>query len=224
MLKNANYTIHEFKASKRSDKLPHFCLHCKDIFFRSKKSIQLALNLNSNSTLECCNQKCASILHERTFEVICKNCSAKFLKVRSEFIKSKNHFCSRSCAVSFNNLRENSPKRLSDDVYSSYKEQCRFKFDVYKYPNMFDLEQLDLQGWFTTSNSKRRLKNLDGMSRDHILSISEAFENGYDPYYISHICNCQLISQRENSIKNHKSSISYLELIHNVNQYDHYHQ
>lgn len=47
-------------------------------------------------------------------EVICKNCNKEFMKYQSQVIKSPNHFCSRSCANSFNNKnpnRKHGPKR-----------------------------------------------------------------------------------------------------------------
>lgn len=53
--------------------------------------------------------------------------------------------------------------------------------------------------------------NPNGLSRDH--KINEAIKNNYDPYYITHPMNCDLISHKQNNKKNTMSSITYEKLI-----------
>jgi hypothetical protein len=60
----------------------------------------------------------------------------------------------------------------------------------------------------------------NGVSRDHKISISEAFDKGYNTYYISHPINCELMQQKNNSKKYTKSSITYDELVKLVEEYD----
>ena len=82
-----------------------------------------------------------------------------------------------------------------------------FTFNIYYYPDLFDLELLKQIGW---RNSKT---HPNGMSRDHKVSVAEAIKNNYDPYYIKHVMNCALIPFNENNKKHTKSSITYQELV-----------
>lgn len=53
--------------------------------------------------------------------VNCKNCQKEFKKSLTEFKRSKNHFCSRSCAAKFNNknIKRNKPSSKTITKYSS---------------------------------------------------------------------------------------------------------
>ena len=55
-------------------------------------------------------------------------------------------------------------------------------------------------------------KNVEGLSRDHRVSVNEAIKNNYDPFYIKHPLNCEIMTQRANSSKKGKNSITYEEL------------
>lgn len=48
-------------------------------------------------------------------ETICKHCQKSFFRRQSELNKSKNHFCSKSCAASHNNKQY--PKRIKKKCY-----------------------------------------------------------------------------------------------------------
>lgn len=62
--------------------------------------------------------------------------------------------------------------------------------------------------------------NTNGLTRDHKLSVNEAIKNNYDPYYIKHPLNCELMSWTENNKKKTKSSITYEKLKQLVDDYD----
>lgn len=66
----------------------------------------------------------------------------------------------------------------------------------------------------------RSRDNPNGVTRDHKVSVQEAIRNGYDPYYIRHPINCELMLFRDNAKKHTDSSITYDELIIRVNDYD----
>ena len=71
------------------------------------------------------------------------------------------------------------------------------------------------------SNGKRGgKKNINGLSRDHRISVNEAKKFNYDPYYISHPLNCELMPHQQNNKKKTKSSTTYDELVKLVNDYD----
>ena len=95
------------------------------------------------------------------------------------------------------------------------REQYKFKFNVYDYPDLFNLDLLNEKGFYSPNDQWDK----EGLSRDHKVSIAEAIENDYDPYYITHPLNCNLISQRDNAKKHSNSSISYRELVSLVDQY-----
>jgi hypothetical protein len=92
-----------------------------------------------------------------------------------------------------------------------YRENCSFKFNIYEFPNNFELSLIERYGWYSPKNSK--FPNLNGISRDHILSVSDGFLNGISPTIISHPANCKLVRHSENQIKHAKSNISISELL-----------
>lgn len=106
-------------------------------------------------------------------------------------------------------------KLLQNKLYFQY----RFKFNVYHYPDLFDLELLSSKGWYSPKG-KSGSWNPHGLSRDHKVSVSEAVNNSYDPYYITHPLNCQLMPQIDNVSKHHRSSITYAELRTLVDKYE----
>lgn len=95
----------------------------------------------------------------------------------------------------------------------------KFRFNIFNYPDLFDLDYIKTVGFFCPGGRKRKL-NLNGLSRDHRVSIHESIQNNYDPYYISHPINCNIIPQTENIKKYTKSSLKYEDLVIMVNDYD----
>lgn len=118
-------------------------------------------------------------------------------------------FCSRECIT----LHRNEIK--SD--WELYYVQCKFNFDVYDYPEWFDLSRLTELGWYTASN---RGGNLGGISRDHMISVKYGFLNSISPEVISHPANCNLVSQNENSKKKTACSLTIDELMLRINAFN----
>lgn len=104
-------------------------------------------------------------------------------------------------------------------VYKSKRFQYMFTFNIYNYPKLFDLNLLDEMGFYAPGGKSGHY-NINGLARDHKISISEAIKNNYDPFYIKHPLNCQLLTQAENKKKGTRSSISYSELVKIVDQYE----
>lgn len=94
-----------------------------------------------------------------------------------------------------------------------------FKFNVYDFPKIFDLDELNKIGWYAPKGKSGKW-NPNGLSRDHKVSISESIKNSYDRFYITHPLNCDLIPHKENNKKKQKSSISYEELKSIVDNYE----
>lgn len=89
-----------------------------------------------------------------------------------------------------------------------------FCFNVFHYPDLFDLSLISEFGF---RDSKT---NPNGITRDHKISVNEAIRNNYDPYYIRHPLNCELMFFEENNRKKTKCSISYKKLISLVDAYE----
>ena len=104
-------------------------------------------------------------------------------------------------------------KRICDNCkysfYYVYKPKCEFDFNVYDYPDNFNIELVKKYGWYSPTNKGN---NLDGVSRDHMYSVKDGFINKVNPEVIKHPANCQLLKHTDNSIKNTKSVITLDEL------------
>lgn len=100
-------------------------------------------------------------------------------------------------------------KQSNKEGLERYRQLSEFKFNVYDYPTKFNLLLLEEYGWYKTKN---RGDNPSGISRDHMYSVKDGFENDIDPYYISHPANCKLMKHGDNNKKNTSSSITLEEL------------
>lgn len=133
----------------------------------------------------------------------CKNCNKEFLKKRRRL------FCSNICRTEYD--------RKDMDEYQLYKSECQFKFSLNDFPDEFDFSMVEKYGWY---KAKNRGDNLNGVSRDHKLSIREGFDLGVDPKIISHPANCQLMSHNDNVSKNKKSDITEEKLKSLIKEWD----
>ena len=113
-------------------------------------------------------------------------------------------------------IRRCSPyiKTLKEKYYSA----SRFRFNIYHYPEEFDLELIEKYGWYTCPGKKRKKqpKNISGVSRDHIISVSYGFANNIDSKIISHPANCRIILHSENKVKSGKCDITFEELLERI--------
>lgn len=134
----------------------------------------------------------------------CVHCD-KLFTTRS----NKQKFCSQDC------WKESEELIRSD--WHNYRLACQFKFNVYDYPDYFDLGLLEEHGWYSAAN---RGNNLTGISRDHMISVKEGFRNDIDPAIISHPANCELMLQNDNSSKKTQSSITLSELLDRIENFD----
>jgi hypothetical protein len=88
-----------------------------------------------------------------------------------------------------------------------------FTFGISSYPDLFD-------GAIIREHGMRSRENPNGVTRDHRVSVQESILNGYDPYYIKHPLNCELMLFDQNNKKKTKSSMSYEDLVAKVKEYD----
>lgn len=127
--------------------------------------------------------------------IVCKGCSNNIVKTK------KIKFCSKECYKNY--------RRRNMSAFKIYKCDCLFAFSLNSFPNEFNFKLIKQHGWYKPKN---RGNNLNGVSRDHMYSICDGFNNSIDPYLISHPANCKLVLQKDNSTKHKKSSITLFEL------------
>lgn len=142
-------------------------------------------------------------------ERICKQCNKIF------YNKNKTCFCNNKCRKQFNYKI-----RLSKNIYESYwqyRRDCNFNFNLKDYPNEFDFNLIKKYGWYKPKN---RGDNLNGVSRDHIISVKYGFENNISPEIISHPANCQLMVHNENVKKYIDCDITIKELKEKINKWN----
>lgn len=108
-----NHTQNEFDSARTNDKLSLICEQCDKPFFITKKRIIDAQRLNQKMQAIFCSVKCANIAQTKKIEIKCNNCGGLFQKKHSQYKKTKNHFCSRSCAATYNNTHKKHGTRKS---------------------------------------------------------------------------------------------------------------
>lgn len=128
----------------------------------------------------------------------CINCG-------SEYTNKNTSFCDMICKKEYG--------RKDVDKYSLYKVDTQFKFALNDYPNEFDFSLIEKYGWYSPSNKN---DNLNGASRDHLISVSEGYELGIDPKLLAHPANCRLLKHTDNISKNKKSIITLSELLERI--------
>ena len=96
------------------------------------------------------------------------------------------------------------------DAEEAYRAKCEFRFSSKLYPYILGYELLKHNKWYHS------IKNPDGISKDHMISIYYGFTHNIDPYLISHPANCMFMFQAENASKKENCSISLQELIERV--------
>lgn len=117
-------------------------------------------------------------------------------------------FCSVKCGAA---------SHKSSNEYLAYRHACKFGFNVWDYPEEFDLNLIYKYGWYKPKN---RGDNLKGVSRDHKISITFGWENGIDPAIIKHPANCKLMRHNENISKHKKCSIELQQLKESIESWE----
>lgn len=102
-----------------------------------------------------------------------------------------------------------------------YSLSCKFRFSISQFPLWFkDSGLIKTYGWYSTPGSRRGKRNLNGISRDHMFSISDAWQQNIEPSIIRHPANCQLLQHKLNQSKRHRSTISYNQLLQQICQFN----
>lgn len=134
----------------------------------------------------------------------CKECD----KILS-YGKRNNLFCDIICKRNYNTR--------NSTEYQVYKANCQFKFNLLDYPNEFDFTLIEKYGWYKAKNHG---DNLNGISRDHMVSIKFGFKNNIDYNIINHPANCKLMRHNDNVSKHSNCSITIDELLCRINRWN----
>jgi len=91
------------------NKLKFICKNCNNVFYRTNSYVRD--KHRKGFEIKYCSHKChlEACGRKDSVKTKCSLCSKKIIKTYPDFIKSKYHFCSRSCSVSFHN--KTNPKR-----------------------------------------------------------------------------------------------------------------
>ena len=139
----------------------------------------------------------------RVFTACCKNCSKEFKHTRTKM------YCSTECVKEF--------KRRNRTELQNYRADASFNFNVFDYPEEFNLDLINEHGFYSASN---RGNNLNGISRDHMYSCKMGLINNIDPKILGHPANCRLMRHNDNVSKNAESSITIEELLERITVWD----
>ncbi len=189
-----------------------FCSqNCAGIF-NGKKRIGIKYNVSEQGLINL-RKSASSLLNKNVLTEIdnyylnpnhCKECGTILT------YKKRNHiFCGIGCK------RKNDKKNLTE--YQKYYKNCQFQFNLSDYPNEFDFGLINKYGWYQAKNHGN---NLNGISRDHMISVKFGYENNINPEIIKHPANCRLMQHSENSSKWKTCSITLKELIVKINNWN----
>jgi hypothetical protein len=139
------YTLEDFKNDpylfgriKPREFIKFKCPNCDTLFERIKRGLQPPHKMKEKGYY--CTRGCA-VLHENTCQVVsCKNCKKIFKKKMNDIKKTNgNNFCTKTCAVTFNNKHKKHGTRRS-------KLECWLEIKLQeKYTDIaFDFNQKDV--------------------------------------------------------------------------------
>lgn len=101
--------------------------------------------------------------------------------------------------------------------YKYYRPSCVFDFLLSDYSEWFDFSLLKQYGIYKATN---RGNNLNGISRDHLLSVNDGFRLGIDPEVMKHPANCRLLRHKDNQRKRARSVVTFGELLDRIELFD----
>lgn len=203
------------------------CVECNKEFRDLKNNNRKFCSSSCSAKFSHKNNK-RNIDYSETKDSMCIDCEknisinirASIKNCRCEECKNKRRKIVRYCKKCNKNEVVNRKKYCNEckyDYYHIYRPNCNFSFNLSDYPDEFDFDLIKEHGWYSPTNKNNKL---DGVSRDHILSVGEGFENNIDTEIISHPANCKLMIHNENNIKNNKSDLTLDDLIKKIKIFD----
>lgn len=164
--------VEELRVLKGKDLVNIECDTCHGQFTREKWRITKALSKNPNNKF-ICSTECIKLSKTTKVQCTCKFCGISFMKTKGQIEKTKNNFCTRSCAAKFNNQ---TPKRkiqkkciVCNEIVQSHKHtRCPEHQKEYLATRFDYIKELTLQDYW----SKKSLENLHVSSKNaHIRGL-----------------------------------------------------
>jgi hypothetical protein len=136
---------------------------------------------------------------------------------------TKVYFC--VCKYSGQKFYSTTPKQIYPNLARNKKEyaySCQFRFGISSYSEWFSDASMLIKthGWYSTPGSRNGISNVNGISRDHLYSITDGWVNNVPPEVIRHPANCSLIQHKENQSKHKKSKITLDDLYSRIEQFN----
>jgi hypothetical protein len=189
---------------------PHKCQCCQVVLDYQKRSNKYCSSI--------CSAKVTNLIARKRGPRIKKKEKVLFSSIKFILCKHTNQFY--SSRNSDGSIRRCSPYIKSNK--ENYYAAARFKFNVYHYPDEFNLSLIKEHGWYTCPGKKRngQPKNTSGVSRDHIISVSYGFANNIDPKIISHPANCRIMLHSDNKKKKQNCDLTVDILMEKIKVWD----
>jgi hypothetical protein len=123
----------KIKYYKSHEKIDFLCDFCNNVFQRTKKGVYDSLNHNKKFIVcsKNCQNKMMSQIKGIPLICLCKQCNISFLKKQSQIKKTKNNFCSRSCAGKYNSEHKTVGNRRSKIEFYIETQLCnKYNFEI----------------------------------------------------------------------------------------------
>jgi hypothetical protein len=212
----------ELNVSKKALSLKMFRLGLKIKYKDEVQCLNCGITFDSyvNSINKFCGHSCSATYNNKN-RILTIETKEKIKQslLETNLKKPKKEKKIKTCKVCMGIIHENFIticKTCKNEYYKHYRVACNFDFNVYSYPNKFDLELIKQHGWYSASN---RGNNLNGVSRDHMFSVKDGFINKISPEIIKHPANCKIMLHKDNNIKKTNSSISVDELLERISRW-----
>lgn len=155
--------------------------------------------------------------------VVCLDCKATMEELaKQDRINNKRYTCGH-CGIKFKSSVYRKYCKADVEKYTySARGGFKFTFNMDSYPDLFDMMHIREVGFYKPHANLRGSGkvNKNGYVRDHRVSVNDAIRNGYDPKYITHPLNCEVMHNSDNAKKRANSSMSYAELVSAVDAYE----
>jgi len=99
------YTQEEYNNAKSGDKLSCECYSCGNTFNTRKNDIRYELT-SKKGNIKFCSKICFNKSQINKVKTSCANCNKEFEMLPNQYKRSVNHFCSKSCSATYNNLNK----------------------------------------------------------------------------------------------------------------------
>lgn len=210
---------------QKETKNPKFCnLSCQNSHKNGSSYLERIEKYNENPTI--CFY-CQKVLNydKRNYKFCSKSCSGKHSnEIRSDESREKQRLSVKQTyndsefrektftpeyreQLALNSKLQGYKRQLNNQktYRHHYYSLCNFDFNVYAYPEYFDLDLIKTHGWQSKNNPY-------GATRDHRYSRFQGYKNKINPLIIKHPSNCKILNGFDNRSKSSLCEITIDQL------------